>query len=219
MKKVLFSAAVIAALSSCGGSIKSVSSLNNTQDSVSYAYGAYVGESLKTMFADNEDMNVETLASGIKAAMAGEALVNQEEINAILQNYFTNVKPAKDAAKDAKYMETVLADNSGAIQTESGLVYKIIDEGDVANKPILADTIMTLYTGTYTSGEVFDSTESRNNEPTPLVLGSVIKGFDEGVQMVGKGGKIKLWIPAALAYGDKVMIFDIEIVDVLKPAK
>jgi FKBP-type peptidyl-prolyl cis-trans isomerase FkpA len=73
-------------------------------------------------------------------------------------------------------------------------------------------------------GKRFDSSESR---PTPfgffLGVGRVIKGWDKGVPGMKVGGKRRLIIPAAMAYGEKgaggvippnaALVFDIELVD------
>ena len=60
------------------------------------------------------------------------------------------------------------------------------------------------YTGTLSDGTVFDSSFSRG-EPTEFKLGSVIQGWQEGLQLMKVGGKARLVIPAGLAYGDKQM--------------
>ena len=57
------------------------------------------------------------------------------------------------------------------------------------------------YTGTLSDGTVFDSSFSRG-EPTEFKLSSVIQGWQEGLQLMKVGGKARLVIPPALAYGD-----------------
>ena len=81
------------------------------------------------------------------------------------------------------------------------------------------------YTGSLTSGKVFDSSYKRN-EPIsfPLGMGRVIKGWDEGIALLNVGGKAKLIIPYFLAYGEEghppviparaTLIFDVELTDV-----
>ena len=222
MKKVLFGAAVAAlGLSSCGsGQLSEVKTLSTLQDSVSYAYGAMIGESVRTQVgSDNEDFNFITYASAMQTALeGGEVLMNKEVIQATLQNYFTKVKPAKDLAIEATFVEELKAANSNIITTESGLMYEIIEAGDATNMPLAVDTVAALYTGKFINGDIFDSTANRDNKPTEFPLNGVIKGWTEGIQLIGKGGKIKLWIPRDLAYGDKLMTFDVEIVDVKKLA-
>lgn len=221
MKKLLLSASVaILALSSCSSQGGKVSSLKTMADSVSYAYGTFVGTSVKAQVgADNEDFDMNVFSSAIKNAMKGDSsLLTEQEIQATLQNYFTNVKPAKDKAKDQAFIDDIVAKNPKAVKTASGLVYEIVELGDTTNKAVVPDTVSVLYTGKYTNGDVFDSTAKRNNEPTDLVLGNLVQGFNEGMQLVGKGGKINLWIPAELGYGDKLLVFEAEVVDVKKAA-
>jgi FKBP-type peptidyl-prolyl cis-trans isomerase len=102
----------------------------------------------------------------------------------------------------------------------SGLRYEILAAGSAA-KPKVTDTVTIRYTGTLVDGTVFDSTEGRES-PAEISLQEVIPGWTEGVQLIGKGGKIKLYIPAHLAYGDTgigdippgaALIFDVELID------
>ncbi|KPW32869.1 Peptidyl-prolyl cis-trans isomerase [Pseudomonas coronafaciens pv. atropurpurea] len=86
--------------------------------------------------------------------------------------------------------------------------------------------ITTHYTGTLNDGKVFDSSHQRG-KPFQCVIGTgrVIKGWDLGLKGMKVGGKRKLFVPAHLAYGDRVMgahlplgsdlTFEIELLEVL----
>ncbi len=86
--------------------------------------------------------------------------------------------------------------------TKSGLKYTdlVVGKGPM---PKIGQTISVLYTGKLTNGTVFDSTSKRNNDPfeTPIGVGQVIKGWDEGMISMRVGGKRRLTIPPALGYG------------------
>lgn len=103
---------------------------------------------------------------------------------------------------------------------ESGLYYEILQEGSGAY-PSLESWVLVHYTGQLTNGKVFDSSVQRG-EPIRFDLNGVIPGFQEGLQLINKGGKIRLYIPAALAYGNieqpgipagSLLIFDVELLD------
>ena len=89
-------------------------------------------------------------------------------------------------------------------------------------KVAVNDTVTVKYKGTLLDGTVFDEGEIPGH-----VSGSrgLIPGFDEGIRLVGEGGKAIIYIPSELAYGargnrgiepNSVLIFDIEIVSVNK---
>jgi peptidylprolyl isomerase len=93
--------------------------------------------------------------------------------------------------------------------------------------PKAGDTISVLYTGRLTDGTVFDSTSSHGNQPfeTPIGVGQVIKGWDEGMLTMRVGGKRRLTIPPNLGYGSQAegpipanstLIFDVELLKVTK---
>ena len=120
------------------------------------------------------------------------------------------------------------APKSGAgktVTTKDGLKYTdlVVGKGPM---PKVGQTISVLYTGKLTNGTVFDSTSKRNNEPfeTPIGVGQVIKGWDEGMLTMRVGGKRRLTIPPALGYGaagaggvippNATLVFDVELLAV-----
>ena len=121
---------------------------------------------------------------------------------------------------DMKY----LSDNKGkpgVITTASGLQYSVIREGN-GPRPAAKDTVLVHYEGKLIDGTVFDSSVQRN-EPAEFQLDQVIPGWTEGLQKVNKGGKIKLYVPPQLAYGDdargnippsSTLIFEIDLLDI-----
>jgi FKBP-type peptidyl-prolyl cis-trans isomerase FkpA len=83
--------------------------------------------------------------------------------------------------------------------TKSGLRYRIRRKSD-GDKPKAANSVVAHYKGWLDDGKEFDSSYKRD-EPTPFPLRGVIKGWTEGLQLVGKGGMIELEVPPDLAYG------------------
>jgi FKBP-type peptidyl-prolyl cis-trans isomerase FkpA len=83
--------------------------------------------------------------------------------------------------------------------TGSGLYYRILRRGD-GKKPTATSNVVAHYKGWLENGTQFDSSYDRR-EPTPFPLNGVIKGWTEGLQLIGAGGMIELEIPAELAYG------------------
>lgn len=107
--------------------------------------------------------------------------------------------------------------------TASGLNYAIIKEGegDLIGKEKQATVN---YSGFLLNGSKFDSSVERDEPFTFVVgVGQVIPGWDEGVQLMKKGGKARFIVPSNLAYGDRdlgkippnsTLIFDVEVLDV-----
>ncbi len=110
---------------------------------------------------------------------------------------------------------------ASAKKTASGLVIRVLSPGSGTAHPTLQSNVIVNYTGWTQDGKMFDSSIVRG-QPARFPLSNVIKGWTEGVQLMTKGEKARLWIPGALAYGDKpaqvgapagTLVFDIELID------
>lgn len=106
--------------------------------------------------------------------------------------------------------------------TSSGIFYVIDKPGEGIERPTTDSDITAHYTGKLLNGIKFDSSYDRD-EPLNFKLGQVIKGWQEAIRMLGKGGKGKFVIPSELSYGDRqigedispnsVLVFDMELLD------
>ena len=123
--------------------------------------------------------------------------------------------------KQAKELQKI---TKGFSQTESGLHYKIIQEG-AGEQASAGKKVSVHYKGELLDGTVFDSSYKRQ-QPIDFVLGQgqVITGWDEGVSLLKVGDKARFLIPSDLAYGSRgaggvippaaALLFDVELVAV-----
>jgi len=114
------------------------------------------------------------------------------------------------------------ATEEGVLTTESGLQYKILQEGTGEQHPSAKSRVKVHYEGKLLNGTVFDSSIARG-EPISFGLNQVIKGWTEGLQLMVVGEKRRFFIPAELAYGDRAagpippgstLIFDVELLGI-----
>lgn len=130
-----------------------------------------------------------------------------------------DLSPEDQLAEDIKIIEEYVASNNlNATKTESGLHYIVREQGHGNTHPTLDSEVEVLYKGYFTSGSVFDRTET--NKPVKFKLKQVIKGWQEGIQLMVAGEEATFVIPSALAYGNvgsgnippnTVLVFDVEL--------
>lgn len=127
-------------------------------------------------------------------------------------------KKSKDSSKS--FFEKLDKDTK-VKKTASGLYYQVTKEGS-KEMPKANSTVKIDYVGTLIDGTEFDSSKKRG-QPATFSLEQVIPGFKEGLQLVGKGGSIRLYMPSELAYGDNplpgipagsTLIFDVDMIDI-----
>ena len=94
------------------------------------------------------------------------------------------------------------AKEDGVVTLESGLMYKVLRDGDGENHPKASTSCECHYEGKLIDGTIFDSSYKRG-ETISFPLSGVIKGWTEGLQLMKPGGKAKLTIPYDLAYGER----------------
>jgi FKBP-type peptidyl-prolyl cis-trans isomerase len=131
----------------------------------------------------------------------------------------------KNKAEEVEFLAKMDA-NPAVKKTASGLRYEIVNPG-ADPRPTAADTVVAHYTLMFADGTVVESSKTGGGEPAEFSLGGVIKAWTEGLQLIGTGGQIKLYVPSAIGYGErgspggippaKVLVFDVELVAV-KPA-
>jgi peptidylprolyl isomerase len=122
--------------------------------------------------------------------------------------------------------EDVAAAPADAEKTASGLQSRVLTPGTGTKKPAPTDKVKVHYTGWTKDGMMFDSSIPRN-APTSFGVGEVIKGWTEVLQLMVTGEKRRVWIPAALAYGETPrrgapagdLTFDIELIDITETPK
>lgn len=140
-------------------------------------------------------------------------------------------KSASQKETDDKLIQDYLTQNKiSASKTETGLYYIIDKEGSGAALANGQEVVMN-YTGKTLDGKSFDSNvdpQFQHVQPFAFRLGAheVIPGWDEGIALLKKGSKARLFIPSGMAYGaqgqgsipaNAVLMFDVEVVDVKAP--
>ena len=214
---------------------------------VSYAIGTDIGTNVA-----NAGFSVQYywLLKGFQDSFENSTELSQNEVMGYLQHYFMVTRPAEALARGEKWLAKK-EKQLGVKKTESGLLYKVVRKGDMERAAKSDnDTVSVHYIGKLQDGTVFDASLFKNRskeqqeqmiaqrpylfdekgnlleaeEPAKFPLKGVIKGWTEGMKLVGPGGKIKLYIPAELAYGrrgagqligpNEALEFEVELLDV-----
>lgn len=194
--------------------------------------GWFYGKKMGLAELEFTKSDVDALVKGLTAAAEGkESPYEMDKIGPLVDEYMQKKQGAYMAKLKQKSTSDNLAffkkleENKNLKALPDGLRYEIVKEGSGAY-PKAEDTVKVNYVGTLIDGTVFDSSVARN-EPATFALNQVIPGWTEGLQKINKGGKIKLYVPPQLAYGDtprpgippdSALIFDVELLDINPPA-
>lgn len=209
IKNLLFASVILAAMS-CQQEETGPVELTNYEDSLSYSYGVQLAEALKTQ---NVEVDAATVAAALKEALNEKPQLSMQECREIISG---------NTRKEGEKFLTENAAKEGVKTTDSGLQYKIIEEG-TGEVPQPTDIVTVHYTGKLVDGTVFDSSVERG-EPATFPLNGVIQGWTEGLQLIKEGGKAELYIPSNLGYGARgaggvippnaTLIFEVELLSI-----
>jgi FKBP-type peptidyl-prolyl cis-trans isomerase len=197
------------------------------KNAVSYSVGVMMGEQLRSSGVTADAINSERLAQGVRDVLSGKVKMSESDQKSVQQL----VRNAQEGAAEANHKAAAafLAANAkkpGVVTTASGLQYLVLTPGS-GESPKPTDEVTVNYRGTLLDGTEFDSSYKRG-EPASFVLGRVIPGWTEGLQLMKTGAKHRLFVPPQLAYDlhpprggqiqpGSLLIFDVELLS-FKPA-
>ncbi len=133
-------------------------------------------------------------------------------------------KSRGSAGNNRKMGEDFLEKNrrkEGVQETDSGLQYLVVEEGE-GDCPDAHATITVHQRCQLVNGTVIEDTY-RKNEPSEVEMQELIEGYREGIQLMNKGARYKLFIPWELAWGKNgtgskippysMLVFDVRLID------
>jgi len=194
---------------------------------VDYAFGLLVGQNLASTGLTFDPAQV---MAGLQDSLhpANKPRFDAERAKQIVTQAVQAAQQKVNEARIKKESDYLVdhGKKTGVVTTKSGLQFEQLTAGTGA-KPALTDTVKVDYVGTLIDGTEFDSSIKRG-EPAVFPLDQVIPGWTEGIQLMAVGGKYRLTIPAALAYGERgaggvippfaTLVFEVSLLSIEAPA-
>ncbi len=193
---------------------------------VSYGVGRQLGDQLRNN--PFKDFDITAVQAGIADALANAvSQVSDEDLNEAFSVVSKKLQEqeqevAKVAAAEGEVFLAENAKRDEVTVTDSGLQYEVITTGE-GEIPTADSTVSVHYHGTFTNGDVFDSSVERG-QPAEFPVKGVIAGWTEALQLMTEGSKWKLTIPYNLAYGERgsqgaippyaALVFDVELLSI-----
>jgi len=196
--------------------------LSNAIDSSQYILGAYIGQYLR---ANNLAVtNPALFNKGLDDVLSGKPLlVAADTIPKIVNAYLSQAVIERNKVLEKQLFEAVKS-QPGVGVLPSGVCYVIARAGEGA-RPLVADTVTMHVKGYLPDGTLFEDTYTRNT-PLKALPENLIPGLKEAVQIMQAGSIWRIYIPSALAYGEKgipgiippfsALVFDVELLSINK---
>ncbi len=200
--------------------------LKETKGQYSYALGYQIANNMKRQ---GVAIDAASFGAAVKDVMAGkDSRLTEDQMRDAMKKMAEGreAETKKVAASNLEAANKFLEQNKtkdGVKTTESGLQYKVIEEGK-GKKPKEGDVVEVHYRGKLLDGKEFDSSYSRN-APAQFPVKAVIPGWTEALQLMTVGSKYELYIPPKLAYGEQgnqvippnsALIFEVELLKIVK---
>lgn len=224
--------------------LKGLQAAMAADSSEAYAGGYMTGLNLQRQFKAYRQMGLDVdqrlVLEAIKKGILLDTVPSQIELQMIQgtcqmwedslmraqRAYALKVKMTSEEAlanveKGKKFITVLKEENDSVQTTASGLSYKVISAGD-EQKLTPTDRPIINIVGRTTEGRVF---ERDNNRQTRVNSPNLVAGLQEGLLLLGKGGKAVFYIPGELAFGvenneryrlglNEMVVYEVEVVDV-----
>jgi FKBP-type peptidyl-prolyl cis-trans isomerase len=202
--------------------------LKTERDKVNYGIGVEMARNFKRQ---GIEVDPDLVMKGLKDGLKGQdLLMTEKDLRKTMENFQNDQRLkqrearrlAGEKARNAKEGEDFLTLNKtreGVVTLPSGLQYKVLRHGK-GKKPGDIDTVEIRYRGTLISGAEFDS----SGQPRTMKVTDTVPGLAEGLKLMPVGSKWRLFVPPALAYGERgsgsvigpntVLIFELELLGI-----
>jgi FKBP-type peptidyl-prolyl cis-trans isomerase len=200
----------------------SIAGQDKTEEPVKLSEDVLIYETIGMMFAQGSGLGkmqfteeqIDHIISGMKKGfsmkeMPPEHSAVQQKVQEVMMKKMQVARQAEQAEMSkaaagnktkGKEFLALLSKQEGVKKDPSGFYYEILKTGE-GPSPTMDNTVRLHYHGTLIDGTVFDSSVERG-QPASFPMNGVIKGFSGGLTKTQVGGKIKIYIPSELGYGD-----------------
>ncbi len=201
--------------------------LTTGSDSLAYIVGINIAAQLQKM---DSTINYGVVCRAIMEYSQGESLMNDEEAKTQYLRYLLHVEPEQRRKYEEQFLTDLALNDRDFTRTKTGLAYHIEVIGDEKLQPkSTTDWVVFNFSISRVGGEqIYPTADSEQSVAT--IEGGVedfTAGVTESLKMIGKGGKIRVWIPSRLGYGEdgneeygveptETLYYEIELVDVAK---
>lgn len=200
----------------------SIAGQDKTEEPVKLSEDVLIYETIGMMFAQGSGLGkmqfteeqIDHIISGMKKGfsmkeMPPEHSAVQQKVQEVMMKKMQVARQAEQAEMSkaaagnktkGKEFLALLSKQEGVKKDPSGFYYEILKTGE-GPSPTMDNTVRLHYHGTLIDGTVFDSSVERG-QPASFPMNGVIKGFSGGLTKTQVGGKIRIYIPSELGYGD-----------------
>lgn len=199
-----------------------------TEEELLRSWGWLLAERFELKDLELSAQEVDWISAGFMTHVeGGDAATNLDESQFALQEYFSRREEMirtrqleENRRKGEEFFDSLFG-TPGMLSLGTGLFYQVIRPGSEV-RPSSTDTVLVHYEGRFLDNTVFDSTVDQG--PITFKLNQVIPAWTQGIPLIGEGGKIKLYAPSKLAYGDEgrpgvppasTLVFEVELIKVL----
>ncbi|MDR3555256.1 MAG: FKBP-type peptidyl-prolyl cis-trans isomerase [Syntrophobacteraceae bacterium] len=206
-----------------------VNALKTKKQMESYAVGVDLAKNLRR---EGAIVDPRALAKGLFDKLSNQKLLlSDSQLSALLNEFQVETakrlaRPVRDTGQtSAKEGEAFLAANKskpGVVTLPDGLQYLILRKGS-GKTPTDTDTVVANLRGTLVDGTEFNNTIKRG-QPAVFKVSETVPGLKQALKLMPAGSEWKVFIPSALAYGDRrlgrligpnsTLIYDIQLVSI-----